>query len=177
LNRRKREIRLVELVQNPEDEMITLKFHRKTDQDEIKYTALSYTWGDATRTRQVILEGKIFEIRQNLWQFLYQARKHSWYKLLWIDAICIDQDDAEERKHQVALMGSIYSEAEQVAIWLGPAAWNSDVAVHYLSGSEKTYAKSVSTRSMGTKEGIVNAILDICERPYWRRLWIVQEVI
>jgi hypothetical protein len=171
-----REIRLVELVKNPDTHIIRLKFHKKSLQDNVEYTALSYMWGESKPTREIFINSEVFEVRENLWQFLYQARKHSWHKLFWIDAICIDQEDTRERNHQVALMRSIYSEAAQVAVWLGSAAHESDLAIDRLNEGISRPGRTTNGVPPWTKEES-EAILELCQRQYWRRIWIVQEVV
>jgi hypothetical protein len=176
LDLRSREIRLVELVKNPDTHIIRLKFHRKSLHDNVEYTALSYMWGEASPTREIFLDNEVFEVRENLWQFLYQARKHSWHNLFWIDAISIDQQDTQERNHQVALMGSIYSQAAQVAVWLGSAADHSDLAIDRLNEGFFSAAQPIDVVSPWTTVE-AEAILELCQRRYWRRIWIIQEVV
>jgi hypothetical protein len=77
LDLKSREIRLVELVKDPDTHIIRLKFHRESLYDNVEYTALSYMWGEASPTREIFLDNEVFEVRENLWRFLYQARKHS----------------------------------------------------------------------------------------------------
>ncbi len=86
---------------------------------EIPYTCLSYTWGKADRNHDIYLNGQIFSIRQNLWDFLAMARKNLTDQYFWIDALCIDQTNTKERNHQVQQMGNIYARASAVIVWLG----------------------------------------------------------
>ena len=87
-----------------------------------KHTCLSYRWGEEPATRSTRLNGSEFMIRQNLWDYLYRAYVDKIQEPLWIDAICIDQRNVEERNRQVQLMGRIYSTATRVIIWLGQAS-------------------------------------------------------
>jgi len=77
-------------------------------------------WGDVEDQRVVFVNNKRFEVRRNLYDFLCLARKLSITDTLWIDAICINQEDVEERNKQVQLMGEIYEKAGQVLIYPGP---------------------------------------------------------
>lgn len=145
-----------------------------------KYTALSYAWGEPTKTRKIALDGRDdFEIGENLWWFLHcQSLTMKKPRLFWIDAICIDQDNVRERNHQVSLMKQIYSMASSVYIWLGPESENSRLAMDFLvnEGTKPLKQQVDDYRSIwGKKEG--KAIRDLCERPYWRRMWIIQEII
>lgn len=80
-----------------------------------EYRALSYVWGDPSATKSILVDNTPFEVRENLWNYLAQARHEGYVDALWIDAICINQDDLDERSKQVAIMGQIYSKASELA--------------------------------------------------------------
>ncbi|KAF2831509.1 HET-domain-containing protein, partial [Ophiobolus disseminans] len=87
-----------------------------------KYTCLSYVWGtenDHGGPFDILVDGERFAVRYNLYTFLEVARIKYFKKLLWIDALCIDQANVKERNKQVQQMGDIYSKAEMVIAWLG----------------------------------------------------------
>ena len=69
-----------------------------------------------------MLEGCKFEITRNLRDALYNIRDSSRIIGLWVDAICINQQDDNERNQQVALMGQIYSVAQHTVIYLGQSS-------------------------------------------------------
>lgn len=145
-----------------------------------KYTALSYAWGEPAKTRRININGQDdVEIGENLWWFLHcrgLTMKHP--RLFWIDAICIDQRNVKERNHQVGLMKRIYSMASNVYIWLGPDSENSRLAMEFLAkeGTKPLRRQVDDYRPIwDRKEG--KAIRDLFERPYWTRMWIVQEII
>jgi hypothetical protein len=144
-----------------------------------KYIALSYTWGEETTCREIKIDGKKILVRENLWWFLrLQSCFISEPKLFWIDAICINQSDIGERNHQVGMMRQIYVSAADVYIWLGPGSDDSDIAMEYISkkSSRKLKAKGLGFRPVWSeREG--QALVELCERPYWRRMWIIQEVV
>ena len=84
------------------------------------YTCLSYVWGPETDQHfPIIVNGEILSVRRNLHDFLCIARKKYPRRKLWIDAICINQADTNERNHQVQQMGEIYLGAREVIAWLG----------------------------------------------------------
>jgi hypothetical protein len=64
----------------------------------------------------IIIDGGLFLVRRNLSCALKELRRDCEPRALWIDAICINQSDADERGHKVSQMGSIYSNAEEVFI-------------------------------------------------------------
>lgn len=84
-----------------------------------EYRCLSYQWGPEGKGGIIQINKDPYFVRQNLLHFLQRARQKHHSEALWIDAICIDQNNDSERNHQVRLMGRIYSKALEVYIWLG----------------------------------------------------------
>ena len=92
------------------------------------FQAVSYTWGEPTPLRTILLDGHIVQIRENLWTALDHILSDSHgpagrrgFHFVWADSICIDQTSIAEKNYQVPLMASIYSTAGSVLAWLGPA--------------------------------------------------------
>ncbi|OAA69876.1 Heterokaryon incompatibility [Cordyceps fumosorosea ARSEF 2679] len=108
-----------------------------------RYEALSYVWGTVLPEEPKILvkdrdepadaQPRYLTVRENLRCALQHLRSESAVRTLWIDAICINQDDEVEKSTQVAHMGSIYELAERVVIWFGPAVDGSAEVVALLS--------------------------------------------
>ncbi|KAF7671079.1 hypothetical protein GT037_010860 [Alternaria burnsii] len=126
------------------------------------YVCLSYVWGQPDKGYTVIINGRPHRVRINLYRFLQQARKKDlgW---LWIDALCIDQENLAERTHQVQQMGSIYSRASRVISWLGSSPDMANVlrnVENWIEGYE-----------LDTDVGILFA------HEYWTRAWVTQEVV
>lgn len=164
-------IRVVELLHNGSQDPITCRLHFVALGDQIQYTALSYVWGDPTKTKEIILDGKPFHVRENLWNFLCQARQSKLRGLLWIDAISIDQTNVQERNHQVRMMGEIYSQATLVVVWLGLATKRMAEAIRELSAIYED--KKEPTNWLQACRNI-NAV---CAAEYWTRVWVVQEFV
>jgi hypothetical protein len=80
--------------------------------------ALSYVWGKREDQKCIWVDNKPFRITCNLYEILVALRRSSTTRTLWIDAICINQSDLDEKSHQVHLMGEIYSNAKIVVVWL-----------------------------------------------------------
>jgi hypothetical protein len=72
------------------------------------YEALSYVWGDLADKRPILMHGHIFSVTVNLQAALLRLRNHAMQRVLWIDAICINQDDQEEKAYQIQAMANIY---------------------------------------------------------------------
>ncbi|KAH9209961.1 heterokaryon incompatibility protein-domain-containing protein, partial [Leptodontidium sp. 2 PMI_412] len=83
------------------------------------YTALSYCWGSASKTEPITLNQYPFRVTENLYAALQVLCGSHNTDLFWIDAICINQSDLEERSAQVQNMKKIYEQASRVVIWLG----------------------------------------------------------
>ena len=94
--------------------LIHVKFAEKP-----RYNALSYMWGDEAVKVDILLEGALFQVGQNLWDALHYLRGSGTQMPFWIDAICINQPDVEERNRQLAMMKWIYFRADTVVTWLG----------------------------------------------------------
>lgn len=109
--------------------------------------------------------------------FLDQMRQQQRFFFFWIDALCINQEDTFERNHQVQMMRKIYSAAHAVWIWLGEAdaLTRSDAAMAYLA-TRKPFAADIPWFRRTWTRNQADCLLALCERSYWRRVWIVQEV-
>ncbi|KAK3325036.1 heterokaryon incompatibility, partial [Apodospora peruviana] len=92
------------------------------------YETLSYTWGDESERRDIMVNLKRQPITASLECALQQLRLRDKDRRLWIDSMCIDQDDDAERQHLVQLMRRIYQGATHVLVWLGPSEDQSDPA-------------------------------------------------
>ncbi|KAJ4855732.1 heterokaryon incompatibility protein (HET) domain-containing protein [Trichoderma breve] len=89
--------------------------------DDPSFEALSYCWGDATDKLLIFCNGVPFPVTKNLESALRHLRQTEDERTLWIDAICINQDNIPERNYQVSIMKDIYRKARHVVIWLGDA--------------------------------------------------------
>jgi hypothetical protein len=81
---------------------------RHVSRSKHEYVCLSYTWGEAQPNHRILVNQKSFEVRHNLWHFLCLARRFNIQDRLWIDAMCIDQENVLERNHQVRRASRIY---------------------------------------------------------------------
>lgn len=101
------------------------------------YRALSYAWGDPNIKRDILLDGQRVQVTRNLEMALRRLSENQSLgtspKLLWVDAVCIDQHNETERTQQVSQMGRIYHTAQETIIWLGDASSDSDLAIESLT--------------------------------------------
>lgn len=82
------------------------------------YTALSYFWGDTKATKTIEIDGKTLAITSSLYSALRHIRDPKYPLLLWADGVCINQQDNEEKSHQVSQMGAVYKTASHTIIYL-----------------------------------------------------------
>ncbi|OAL56998.1 HET-domain-containing protein [Pyrenochaeta sp. DS3sAY3a] len=140
-----------------------------------RYRAISYAWGDGIDTKSLVLEGVTIPVAVNLHDALRAIRDRKNDIWVWVDALCIDQQNKEERSAQVRLMGNIYSKAESVDIWIGAEYENSTLATRLL---QKLADKSSNLQHVSSfQEAETIALLRLFKRDYWERLWVVQEVL
>jgi hypothetical protein len=152
----------------------------RTNPDCPAYTALSYAWGDASVKEQIKLDEIPIPITANLHEALAHLKEMFPDIIIWIDAVCIDQDDPQERGHQVAQMGKIYSNAENVISWLGPGSEEigrlfSVMTNNYITQLPGTMKHVCFERY--NLSAVYKAFQDLTSRKYWARLWTVQEMV
>ncbi|KAI8630561.1 heterokaryon incompatibility protein-domain-containing protein [Xylariaceae sp. FL1651] len=153
------------------------------------YTALSYAWGDQHCTYTIIIGKRQLRIGRNLYSALRNLRRKDRPIRLWVDAICINQDDVNERNHQVQQMRSIYSSAFQTIIYLGSengshtefSAWNflerhATWAMNINRDRDPGRPAEIEKRTNFRGE-LPDVEIDVLVRPWFRRLWVFQEVV
>ncbi|KAI1755452.1 heterokaryon incompatibility protein-domain-containing protein [Xylaria castorea] len=113
------EIRLVTLLPGSITSRVQCKLSYHTLDEGPRYDALSYCWGDPKATQPITLDGHPLNVTAELERALRHLRVLDENRTLWIDALCINQNDAIERNHQVADMFHIYQTAQRVRIWIG----------------------------------------------------------
>jgi hypothetical protein len=118
-------------------------------------------------------DGRILEVHENLGNALRYMRLKDKVRVLWLDAICINQADDGERGHQVSQMGMIYSQATTVRVWLGLPDHSTRTACRFFSNPST--AQQLKQRAAALID--LWAVLQLCSRKYWERLWIIQEIV
>ncbi|KAI0166475.1 heterokaryon incompatibility protein-domain-containing protein [Xylariaceae sp. FL1272] len=146
----------------------------------IEYEALSWCWGndDPEYAVKILEDDKTFKIkvRRDLALALKYLRKSDEARTLWIDAICINQDDPEERNHQVQMMSRIYTRAKQVCIWLGEDTHDSKVAIDFIRNEvmELQNFDMICSDKRYTRKW--QALMMLMQAPWFSRRWVVQEI-
>lgn len=137
------------------------------------FEALSYTWDGGVENAPILLDGRRRLVTANLESFLRHRRESKHPVDIWVDAVCINQNDLEEKSSQIKCMNLIYMTAARVVVWLGKADDDSDTAMEELSylGSGSPYNKmNIITGS------VLVALENLLRRKWWSRIWIVQEI-
>lgn len=151
---------------------------RQEQRSSAKYEALSYVWGNPTLQYLIQLNGKRFFVGNNLYDCLFHLRAATTVRQLWVDTLCINQADAEERSQQVLLMGDLYKRAERVVVWLGPDAKGVAKLFSQARQNDAEHSgepKLAHVRAHQSKNSY--AIQHILGSPWWSRVWTVQELI
>ncbi|XP_014551287.1 hypothetical protein COCVIDRAFT_113303 [Bipolaris victoriae FI3] len=182
-----RAIRLLRIKSGTGKERIQITLETFDLDSKTQFTALSYVWGDATSPCKITCNGHKKLITRNLWGVLSQLRKQRFDCLLWVDAICINQKDEEEKSFQVAMMRDIYKCAAKVIFWLGEQKRYDEDAVNLMREFLKRYPdrSDLERHRVKTLEEMGLSYFDrrwagwasLCCRPWFRRAWIVQEFL
>ena len=165
--------------------------------DTSQYEAVSYCWDDPTQVDFVLCGEARLGIGANLGLLLRQIRRHDRLRTLWIDAICINQEDVDERNAQVAVMYHIYHRATQVLIWLGEPDpglkwWDPKLAFNLASQLARLHdtqpdldircmslmRRRATRKCLGARPRQGKRFLALrlsFTRPWLQRMWVVQE--
>jgi hypothetical protein len=179
-----RQIRLLRIL--PETDLIQPTTRTFNLEESPDFVALSYEWKTNNDHEMSRLNGTPILIRRNLSEALIILRKFQSYRserklfrddapYFWIDAICINQADDPEKCHQVAMMGDIYHRASQTVAWLGPKTAETSLTFDYVRQIFGRDDRVPETEE--EQEQLVMGVFDLCGRAYFRRVWIVQEII
>lgn len=145
----------------------------------VEYDALSYTWGTDPQRYTIRCHDMDLSITKNLKEALMMLRRpsesHRW---LWIDAVCIDQQDDDDKAKQIPSMFSIYQQAKQVVAWLGNRLDHLDVLLYAMDEEPDGSIASIrSAKPQYSAAAICAAISEVYSHPYFRRIWVQQEVL
>lgn len=146
------------------------------------YEAISYTWGTSTTSKDIIIDGHSFITSVSTYNAIH-GRSSLWRRrVLWIDALCINQQDPIEKGHQVSLMTEIYQNASLVVVWLASdsrlifgMAYLAIALLHEL-GHAPRHVDLYRRYERHTLSINWRALLELFNNPWFTRVWIVQEV-
>ncbi|KAL8366739.1 hypothetical protein RB595_010548 [Gaeumannomyces hyphopodioides] len=151
------------------------------DSEHPEYETVSYTWGgeeDDSSPSQPVYVGPYWDAlfqTKNCHDMLRHLRPSRGIRFLWVDAICINQNDPNERAQQVAKMRTIYSNAWRVVVYLG-----SDLITPIPTSSYPTKKRVEELRTSDQGKQLLFpdlSLQDVLERRYFSRIWVVQELL
>lgn len=167
-------------------------------QDTPRYIALSYTWHEESLpkiSRPVLINEKYLNISLNLWNFLQNYRQTAGERIIWIDQICINQGDQDERVQQIGQMCAIYERASMDLFWIGePDEYTEDVMDMLVSLNRLEMSHSASGHQRPGIDALLNpiymhvvglptypspkwgALMHFISRSAFERAWIIQEI-
>lgn len=191
-----REIRLLDII--PGRGQIKCNLRKVLLSSENEYEALSYCWGAPTKKTKILVDNADFEVTRNLHAALRRLRDEKITRTLWVDAICIDQNNIQEKNVQVPLMHIIYGTCRRVVIWLGEEdfytktafagfeymAFRFDAREELIDPKEWKRVKRGDTwgyswftpRQVIERDVGLRAFPSIFERPWFKRVWVIQEL-
>ncbi|KAF1932475.1 HET-domain-containing protein [Didymella exigua CBS 183.55] len=189
-----------------DDVQLVITHEKLQEEKRIPYECLSYTWGSEPPTEKLYVwqessahdgghEPRYLFVRNNLLTALRYLRLAHSPRRIWVDAICINQDNLQEKGREVARMGLIYRMAAHVLVWIGPEDETTSTAVETIERLSPGVILSSDHRNCDTIPGSEAAVVryhlatstltsrhwlalsSLIQRPWFRRLWIRQEVL
>ncbi|KAE8329376.1 heterokaryon incompatibility protein-domain-containing protein [Aspergillus sergii] len=155
------EIRLLILLPGKWSDPIHCRWRVVSLNGKPEYKALSYVWGRSKHSQPIYLNGSPVYITRHLRRALRQLRRDSEAVCLWVDAVCINQSDDEEKTEQVKMMGKIYAQSQEVVVYLGDAfapsfsqsfsnpSGTSDAIAHTITPHECYYTPALNEKDTG----------------------------
>jgi hypothetical protein len=192
LDETKREIRLLHLLPSltiqagdkPSNDVIHCTFSLASLSAPPAFEALSYAWGDTKGVIRIQLHGNDVLITANLHCALRHLRYADRERILWVDALCIDQGNLDERTSQVDQMRYVYSLAQRVVVFLGDSCEGSDIAMDFIESmvADPNLHFWTKLEPHVTIQGISwsshnlqDALCTFFSLPWFSRTWTVQE--
>lgn len=154
--------------------------------DPPRYVALSYCWGDQNARRDITVNGQVVSVTANLAEALWHLHRTIGNDVVvWVDALCINQGDTQERSLQVRLMKQIFERAETVCAWLGVPENGEDPYSAFteiealgssLVGDPRYSNSSLPVNQPNTPPFVFTCMLSVFQCELWRRRWVIQEL-
>lgn len=181
------DIRLIELhpsldIASPLQCTLRCTTFRRCEDDMVeKYSALSYVWGHPARVSDITIDGKALGITASLDAALRHMRDPTRQRLIWADAVCINQEDVEERNGQVKQMALVYLHAHHTVIYLGESTPEVDQLFRTLQ--QQGYINNHLRRQRKIRQQVLQRFENgrarryILSLPWFKRVWVLQELV
>lgn len=164
---------------------------------QLEYEALSYTWGSSSRGEIISVDGRDFRVTNHLAEALSRLRHPHRKRMLWVDAVCINQGSFDEKATQVPRMSDIYQQSRRTLVWLGEAPQDHATRVMAILGFVWMVLKALSLLLVGVissdlipqaeaekhrrehtkKLRTLQRTIERASPGWWQRMWILQEAI
>lgn len=174
--------RLLELQSGKKQDGIrcSLQIYAFPPSAETTYEPISYCWGDAKIKKSITVNDCRVDITKSLYMALVRLRLEDRPRLLWVDAICINQKDDAEKNDQVQIMRDIYRFGRKTLAWLGEGSRISTrrgfLFITVLQEYQRSRQSMLTFRS-SYNDSLYNDFLALFEEPYFSRAWIIQEIV
>jgi len=186
-------IRLLELLPGEGDALLNCNLVHVFLEDKPAYEALSYCWGDTARLLPIQCGTGRLNITENLQAALLSLRKENEVRIIWVDALCINQDDLLERSQQVQIMRNIYQAARKTLVWLGSDSEEMKKGFQLVPYLHRVFVQAFeghphvvrsnphilahpSVAELKRQRRLFEYFEAIEQRPYFSRVWIIQEL-
>ena len=183
-------IRLLELQPGDKTDPISCRLFLTRLQDEPQYEAITYVWGDPNTRVSILVNDKTLGVTPSLQDALLQVRSPILPRILWADAICINQEDMKERGHQVGMMARIYENARSVLICLNDIndslAEKLELVIEEISKKVDHNLAQYRLYEHTPRMKIdkihdlahlpLSSFDDLMRNPWFSRLWVLQEI-
>ena len=130
------------------------------------YEALSYVWGSEDKPKSIIVANQYLNITQSLYTALLRLQNHTCPRIVWVDAICINQANNKEKESQIPLMAEVYAKATRVVVWLGEIEDDSNEALNAIRVTAE------NSTSLSKTQLPVQAVSTLLERSWFSRVWV-----
>jgi hypothetical protein len=190
----KRQIRLLSIRPGRKEDKVACSVSTHYLTDAPPYAAISYTWGAPTSRKRILVNEKRHLVQPNAREALWQARLHGQHGYIWIDSVCINQDDTIEKGHQIDFMRAINRNADRVLLSLAeiqPSLLSDATMRAQLrralrtegtfgsieKGYQPRHARALASKlSLCQGREFARVIREISWHSYWSRVWTVPEV-
>ncbi|KAJ3572309.1 hypothetical protein NPX13_g5090 [Xylaria arbuscula] len=185
------QVRVVEICPGSLDDPIECNLKVRSIKDDGIPEALSYVWGTEMSHEDILVDLQLFSVTRNLFEILRSLRHPNTTRTIWIDAICINQSDFEEKGRQVRLMRDIYSNANRTVIYLtgavdaaivsippnfgGTTIDRYDLASILIELRKYPLDSSWGDTPLALCIMLLTCIREIISHAWWERIWTLQE--
>ncbi|CAI6092189.1 unnamed protein product, partial [Clonostachys chloroleuca] len=197
---RSRVIRVLILFPGAGDDPIRISLQVAFLDDEPEFEAISYVWGDPTSKKNIYCDDVCISVTANLHAALHNFRLQDKPRRLWADALCINQEDLDEKSFHVQMMHTVYQSCVRCLVWLGAPDAHSDTALalvqaitllytqylgiavdqadRYLDqyGRDPMLAQKIDFNGLPPKDSEQwSSLFQFLCRPWFSRVWVIQE--